>query len=245
MLSYEESGKGNNVLVVHGNFASLNWWRDLLDSPPENMRIIAPNLPGFAGTRSSKSSPTIEDYAFSLVKFIHSISLRSPLYIVGHSLGGAVVQEMLVRYPSLFDGAMLLDSASPNGYKSSPMSWPAISSLKYNRASLEFLTKQAMSQNIPDNFSQLVDDAKNMAHPQFVGNMKALNDWYLKVHNFDKPVYVVGGKEDKLITEDIICDTATRFKRNRVFMIEGASHSPQIENYVTFRNILGRFISEC
>ncbi len=244
-LQYEESGQGNNVLLLHGNFASLNWWRDLLDNPPTGVRVIAPNMPGFAGTSTlgKYNRYTIEDYARAVKEFIYDMKLGD-LRIVGHSLGGAVTMELLTVVPEIFHSAMLLDSCPPKGIRTPVSAYPFLNAVKYDRHSLEMMMHQAMPYREPDNFDQIVDDAKNMNHIAFVGNAIALEQWYLKVHSFERNVYVVGGEHDNLVNEDHLIDTASKFKYNRLFVIENSGHSPQIENPEEFRKIFSRFAHE-
>lgn len=48
-LSYLEAGSGDvPVLLVHGNFAGKLWWRELLDKPLPQTRLVAPDLPASA-----------------------------------------------------------------------------------------------------------------------------------------------------------------------------------------------------
>lgn len=244
-LQYEESGKGKDVLLLHGNFASLNWWRDLLDNPPPGVRLIAPNMPGFAGTSTlgKYNRYTIEDYAQVIKEFIFDMGLNN-LRIVGHSLGGAVVMELLTTNPELFHSAMLLSSCPPQGLKVPSIAYPLLNSVKYYKNTLSLMISQSMPCHKPTNFNQLVDDARNMNHLAFVGNAISLSEWYLKVHYFEKNVYVVGGKEDNLITDEFLVNTANMFKYNRFFTIENSGHSPQIENSKEFRNIFNFFTNE-
>lgn len=244
-LIYEEIGKGQNVLLLHGNFASLNWWRDLLDYKPKGARLIAPNLPGFAGSsvNGKYKRYSIEDYSKEVYKFIVEMHLYN-IRVVGHSLGGAVAMELLTTNPERFHSAMLLDSCPPQGIRTPMSAYPALNSLKYNRGALEFALQQSMPYRRPDNFDQLVGDAKSMSHMAFVGNATALDNWYLKVHSFEGNVYVVRGEDDYLVTENHLLDTAYKFKYNRIFNIEESGHSPQIENPEIFREVFHQFLYE-
>jgi pimeloyl-ACP methyl ester carboxylesterase len=243
-LNYEVSGKGKEVLLIHGNMASLNWWKELLDSPPKGVKLIAPNMPGFAGTNNlGKLVYSIEDYAKVIKQFILEMSLLD-IRVVGHSLGGAVAMELMTTDPDLFHSSMLISSCPPEGIETSSTLYPLINSLKYNHKAVELLTREAMPHRQPPNFKQLVRDAQNMDSSSFVGNAHALDKWRLKGHNFYKNVYVVGGEDDKLITGEKLINTANKFRNNRLFQVTGSGHSPQIENPFEFRNIFDWFIKE-
>ncbi len=48
-LSYLEAGSGNvPVLLIHGNFAGKLWWRELLNKPLPQTRLVARTSPDSA-----------------------------------------------------------------------------------------------------------------------------------------------------------------------------------------------------
>ena len=49
-----DEGVTRTLVALHGNFASSRWWVDLLAAPPAGWRVLAPDLPGFAGTPHSE-----------------------------------------------------------------------------------------------------------------------------------------------------------------------------------------------
>ena len=101
------------LVALHGNFASSAWWADLLAAPPEGWRVLAPDLPGFAGT-PHESEVGIAAYADWLEGWLTAQGVTRPV-LLGHSLGGAVVLEAAARRPDAYAGLILAASAPLSG----------------------------------------------------------------------------------------------------------------------------------
>lgn len=75
------------LVAIHGNFASARWWTDLINDPPAGWRVVAPDLPGFAGTENN-GEVSIPAYAQWLGRWLTEQHIVRPA-LLGHSLGWA------------------------------------------------------------------------------------------------------------------------------------------------------------
>ena len=86
-----ESGpeNGRPVVALHG-WPQHHWvYRDLLADPPEGLRIIAPDLPGYGWSGPAPHKWTKEDVASDALALIDALGLDRVL-LVGHDWGGFV-----------------------------------------------------------------------------------------------------------------------------------------------------------
>jgi pimeloyl-ACP methyl ester carboxylesterase len=86
-----ESGpeNGRPVVALHG-WPQHHWvYRDLLADPPEGLRIIAPDLPGYGWSGPAPHKWTMEDVASDALALIDALGLDRVL-LVGHDWGGFV-----------------------------------------------------------------------------------------------------------------------------------------------------------
>lgn len=95
-------GSGQTILFIHGLGASGKMWQPVIDRLPAEMNIVCVDLLGFGNS----PSPYWETYnaklqARSLLRTYLKLRLRTPLIIVGHSLGSLVAIEFAKRYPLL------------------------------------------------------------------------------------------------------------------------------------------------
>ena len=100
-----DGGVTRTLVALHGNFASSRWWVDLLAAPPAGWRVLAPDLPGFAGTPHS-GPVSIRAYADWVQDWLGGQGVTRPV-LLGHSLGGAVALEVAAREPQALAGLVL------------------------------------------------------------------------------------------------------------------------------------------
>ncbi len=246
MLSYLETGNGQPVVLVHGNFAGKAWWQEILGLKWPGYRMIAPDLPGFGESEAPQGFvPSIPIYAQVLLGFIDRLGLGTPI-LVGHSLGGAVVMEAALREPDRFPALVLLDSAPPGGYPTPEAYYPILEGYRDDRQALAEALAATMPSRKPPYFERLVDLAQGMHPAGFAGNAKALASWGVEgqTATYAKPVFVIRGDQDALITPEMAEATAQAFPKGRLWVLEGVGHSPMIEAPARLGEMLRMAFSE-
>lgn len=240
MLSHLESGKGVPVVLVHGNFACKEWWRELLEDPLEGAWLLAPDLPGFGESPAPEGfSPSIPAYAEALRAFLREKGAEGAI-LVGHSLGGAVVMEAATEGTR---GLLLVNPAPPSGLETPEAYYPILESYRENREALSQALAAMAPTRRPPWFPELVAKAQGMHPAHFQGNARALAAWRLG-RPYPGPVLVVYGALDPLVTRGMAEATAAFFPRGRLRVLEGVGHSVNLENPGLFREILGEFLKE-
>lgn len=105
-------GDGLPVLVLHGWPQHHYVWRDLLAGPPEGMRIIAPDLPGYGWSGPPPHRWQKEQVASDLLALLDQLGLRR-VVLVGHDWGGFVGYLLALREPQRFSAYLALNIAHP------------------------------------------------------------------------------------------------------------------------------------
>jgi len=97
-LSYLRKGRGAPLVLVHGYLGGAAQWRAEIDRFADRFDVIAPDLPGFAGSAALPPADRIADFAASVVAFIDELGLGR-ITLLGHSMGGMIVQEIAATHP--------------------------------------------------------------------------------------------------------------------------------------------------
>lgn len=244
-FAYAEGGTGKAVVCVHGNFASKRWFTPQLLAPPHGAKILAPDLPNFGDSDALGEEVSIAAYARSLEGFINALSLTD-IVLVGHSLGGAVVQAAAARQPERFKMLVLVASAPPDGLKTHEEHYRYLEVFKTNRALLAQSLGAVMPTHEPQSFDAIVNDALKMNRAAFTDNARALEHYNvtLALRTVTTPVIVLRGGRDTLITESMARRTAAAFETSRLELWEEVGHSPQLEAPERFNALLSSALNE-
>ena len=96
LTSYQDTGKGKTLLVLHGWGDSAAGLRPFIMALSKIGRVVAVDLPGFGGTQAPWADWSLNDYADFLQAFIAKTGLKVDV-IIGHSNGGAIAIRAIAR----------------------------------------------------------------------------------------------------------------------------------------------------
>ena len=124
-MRWIEEGEGPAVVCVHGIPTSPELWRHVLPRV-QGARAMAWEMVGYGESMSQGAGRDISVAAQAdhLGRWIDHLEIRRPV-LVGHDLGGGVVQILAVRRPGLAAGLVLTNAI---GYDSWPV--PAVKAMR-------------------------------------------------------------------------------------------------------------------
>ncbi|MEU7896679.1 alpha/beta hydrolase [Nonomuraea sp. NPDC049152] len=109
--------EGEPVLFVHGNVSSAAFWRDSLAALPEPYRPLAVDLRGFGDSDPAPVDATrgLRDFSDDLIELVEAMQLGQ-VHLVGWSMGGGVITQLLRDRPALVRSLTLVNPVSPYGF---------------------------------------------------------------------------------------------------------------------------------
>ncbi len=110
---FYESGKGHaiSVVLIHGiGDEGAGIWKNLIPELENKYHVVAFDLPGFARSSKENDLYSPQNYA-AFVNWIVKKYTKGPLYIIGHSLGGAIALYYAGTYPENLERLIIIDSA--------------------------------------------------------------------------------------------------------------------------------------
>ncbi len=220
------------AVCVHGSGADSVVWAYQVSRLSSRFRIIAPDLPGH-GRSEGNALGSAEAYALWLYRFARELEL-GPFFLMGHSFGGAIVQEYARRYAHKLKGIVL----AATGTK-----------FKLSRAYRELHESGANVQNlevaaIPDDIRQGYDLLKRVSGPLLHADLLAAgafdsSGW---ISSLAVPALVLWGSSD-FITERELPESLYRQMSNASFhVIEGAAHVLMVDAPNAFNAAVSEFM---
>jgi 3-oxoadipate enol-lactonase len=111
-FGYEAAGDlaSRPLVFLHGIGGAARAWRGQVEIFSDRYRTVAWDMPGYGG---SAPLPTVSIAALAdaLQDFLRQIGATKPI-LVGHSIGGMIVQQLLAKSPDIA-GAVVLAQTSP------------------------------------------------------------------------------------------------------------------------------------
>lgn len=110
--------EGSPVLFLHGNLSSATWWEETLVALPSGFRAVAPDQRGYgdadpdATIDATRGMGDLADDAFALMDALG----HDRFHLVGNSLGGVVVWQMMIDAPDRILSVTQAAPGSPYGF---------------------------------------------------------------------------------------------------------------------------------
>ena len=109
MLHFNEAGRGVPLVLLHAFPLSSEAFWPQLERPPEGVRLIAPDLPGFGQSPGRAGPLTMESMADDVLALMDTLELPNA-FIGGVSMGGYVALALTRQDPGRVRGLVLVDT---------------------------------------------------------------------------------------------------------------------------------------
>ncbi len=236
----ETTPKPTPLLFVHGSFSDARIWDEnfLPYFTRQGYEAHAVSLRGHGLSEGHQHLHTwrLTDYVADLAQA--AATLTAPPVLVGHSMGGMVVQKYLETHPEI-PGAALMASVPPQGLLPSnlhmAMRHPFLfqqmvlfSLLGPSVGSPEMMRRLLFSQDMPlAKLRKYFDYVQ--AESQVVSlDMMGINPLRLKPEQLRLPILVQGAQNDVFISPAMVRETA-RFYRTEAQIVPDMAHAMMLE----------------
>ena len=185
----------STIVFIHGSGSTGRFWRAQVQDLAERVNTVALDLPGH-GRSGKDGKNTVVDYARAVLEFIKAADIPHPIPC-GLSIGGAIVQQLLLDYAKQFQAGILIGTGAK--LKVLPMIFEAIE--KDYSGLVEMLCKFAASEKTaPEAIQPFRDDLQKCDPRVTLGDFQACNrfDVIDRLAEISVPVMVISAQDDKL-----------------------------------------------
>jgi len=238
-MAYLHMGKGEPVILVHGIPTNSGLWRNVMPALADRFALYAPDMIGYgASAKPTDQDLSVAAQADYLADFMDAVGIES-VHLVGHDIGGGVVQVFTVRNPNRVNKIVLIDSIA---YDSWPE--PGIARLKepvwdeiMQRLDMAKGFRKGLEQGMTQK-DRITDEVVNLyADPfrdlegrlAYLRAARALDNRDLldireEVEAIDKPALILWGAEDVFQKVEYGRRLADALADAQLHIIEGAGH---------------------
>jgi 3-oxoadipate enol-lactonase len=251
-FSYEASGDPAwpPLVFLHGIGGAARAWRGQIEFFGDRFHAIAWDMPGYGGSMPLPAV-SIASLADALQDFLRAVGANRPV-LVGHSIGGMVVQQWLTKNPGAA-AAVVLAQTSP-AFGKADGDWQR----EFIGARLGPLDRgETMASLAPALVGELVGDDPDVrgmalardcmaAVPEaaYRGSMLALLGFDQRgaLRDIAVPTLVLSGSKDKNAPAPMMAKMASYIPSAKYVELEGAGHLVNLERPVAFDTALDQFL---
>lgn len=113
-VEYALAGEGPAIVLVNGAGGPLEGWFRVWPGLNGLGRVLAYNRPGLGRSPRPMSAQHGTAMVAALRALLQAVSLAPPYVLVGHSLGGLLVNLYARHHPAEVAGVLLLESTAPD-----------------------------------------------------------------------------------------------------------------------------------
>jgi pimeloyl-ACP methyl ester carboxylesterase len=106
-VEVRRGGTGAPLLVIHGELG-VPGWLEAYQRLAESFDVIVPSLPGYGGSARPDWIMGVHDLAAWVTWFARDSEIRTPVNVIGCSLGGWVAAEIATVAPQFIDKMVLV-----------------------------------------------------------------------------------------------------------------------------------------
>ena len=230
-----------SVLFIHGAGGGQYTWSYQKAFFEKRFNPIIIELPGH-GASEGEGEEEIGRYAEHVYSFLKALAL-SNVFLVGHSMGGAITQTLALKHAEVIKGVILVGTGAR--LRVFPMILDRIRS--DFAETVRKITQFAYSRNTP---SEVIDRGVTdmmQCRPEILyGDFLACDRFDLmnEVEKINLPTLIICGNEDELTPVKYSQFLLQRIKGSRLEILPGAGHMVMMESAGTFNEKIGEFITQ-
>jgi pimeloyl-ACP methyl ester carboxylesterase len=236
-LSRRAPESGPAAVCVHGSGSDGIVWSYQLSRLSSRYRIIVPDLPGH-GRSEGLPLDSIPAYAAWLEKFRCELNLDN-FFLLGHSLGGAVVQEYARSNPHRVRGMVLVGTGTR--FMLSRI-YRELCESGARPAGNGAAAKENQAGPFHAGYELLRSQGNSALHADLMAAARFdSSEW---VGSLGAPALVIWGNRDAITPREQPEELAGKLPQGRLQVIDGAGHVVMIDARDEFNRLVAEFIGQ-
>jgi len=252
MLNYISNSVEHNetIVFIHGIASTSETFINQIKLFKKDFTVIALDIPGYGKSPKIKNT-TILNYASSIHKFLISKNIKKPV-LIGHSLGGMIVQEIITKYTNFAKAAVLVGTTAKFG--GHDLSWQndfinsRLQPLE-NGQSMKDISIKAITNIIGSNKNQevisfagkIMSSIKKNTYKSAILSLVGF-DLRHQLSNITIPTLLIAGEEDKQAPAKTMKSMSKKIKYAQYKEIKKCGHLIHLEKPEIFNKIIQDFI---
>ena len=242
-----DTGEGFPLVLVHGFLGSSKMWEPQVNFFKKHFRVITPDLPGFGKSNKAKPHNNIQSIADLLLDCLEEEKIDK-FYLLGHSMGGMIVQEMAKKAGENIS-KLICYSTGPIGEMPG-----RFETVDQSRENLKKKGLEITAKNIAKTWFIKGEDAKyfdicieagKQTSIEAVDNaLIAFKNWngVDTLKNIKNETLIVWGDQDKSYNIEQEQTLVSNIERSKLVIFKDCAHNVHLEKPNQFNNTIKDFL---
>jgi len=242
-----EKGKGHPLVLIHGFLGSSIMWEPQINYFKDYFRVISPDLPGFGKSNKAKSYNDIKSIANLILNFLEKRKINK-FHLLGHSMGGMVVQEMskisgdkiskLICYSTGSIGKM------PERFETIEESRQRFKDIGYKKTAYSIAETWFVQGNKSKYFYLCSESGKEANHEAIDNALIAMKNWNGKknLKNINNQTLIIWGDKDRSYNFNQIDILKRNIPNSSLKIFKDCAHNVHLEKPIEFNECVKNFL---
>ena len=243
-----DTGQGFPLVLVHGYLGSSEMWCLQRDYLSKFFRVISPALPGFGESHEAQSLDSINDMAKFVINIIDEKKIDK-FNLLGHSMGGMIVQEIARLAGDRINKLICFATGSigeiPGRFEPIDETRKRLkedgSKISFSRVPKKWFVKGDQDKNY-----FLCSNAVQHVSSKTADNaLKAMKGWsgIDNLKNIKNETLIVWGDKDTSYNFDQVDTINKNINNSRLEIFKGCAHNVHLEQPEKFNELIKFFLS--
>ena len=243
----DDIGSGFPLVLVHGYLGSSEMWNLQKKFLSKYFRIITPALPGFGESYKAKSLNSIN----SIAKFVFNCLEEKKItkfHLMGHSMGGMIVQEMVKISDDRIKKLICFATGSigdiPGRFESMDMTRERLQKDGLKETVNRVPQKWFVEGNKAKYFYLCENAVKNISIQSADNALIAMKNWrgYENLKNIKQDTLIIWGDKDVSYNFDQVDTLRKKIPNSKLEIFNGCGHNVHLEETQKFNEMVKNFL---
>ena len=247
-LAVARQGSGSPFVLVHGYFGGAGHWHAEMDVLPDQYEVIAPALAGFGESAAVTAPDTIAANAELVWQALDAEGIDR-IALLGHSMGGMVVQEMIAQRPERVERLVLYGTGPvgllPGRFETLDQSRARIANDGLEATLRRVAATWFVEGEAAPGFQTCMEVGGMATEQAALAALRAWETWDGRANlaRISVPTLVIWGDRDRSYPRAQIDALLDGIPDARLALFEGCAHAVHLEDAAQFHAVLREFLA--
>ena len=245
-LSYRRIGKGYPLILVHGYLGGQDMWQ-FQEDLKDNFELIMPSLAGYGESSKMTAPSTIRENATQVFELLDYLKIDT-FNLLGHSMGGMIVQEMAALSPERINKLICFGTGSigvlPNRFETIAESRRKIKEIGLSETRINIAKTWFVDHLNGDGYKLCLDEGAKATTQAALASLDAWDCWDGRgqLNQITSPTLILWSNKDRSYDwrqQEIL---NKGIANSKVEIVDGCAHNSHMEKPNLINSIIKNFL---